>query len=67
MSHNIYDRLKTKADQKVDSMRELVLRIGLVAFVVALIIWTAVFMYASFYYAYMPAISHNRPVHMQFK
>ncbi|XP_013109174.1 seipin [Stomoxys calcitrans] len=63
----VYDRFKEKADKKVDSARELVLRIGLVAFVVALIIWAAVFMYATFYYVYMPAISHTRPVHMQFK
>ncbi|XP_073829852.1 lipid droplet biogenesis associated protein seipin [Musca autumnalis] len=67
VGNNIYERVKVKADQKVESMRELVLRIGLIAFVVALIIWAAVFMYASFYYAYMPAISHTRPVHMQFK
>ncbi|XP_075146457.1 lipid droplet biogenesis associated protein seipin [Haematobia irritans] len=66
-SKNILGRFKEKADKQVDSMRELVLRIGLVAFVVALIIWAAVFMYAMFHYLYMPAISHTRPVHMQFK
>lgn len=64
---NVYDQLKIKTDQKVDSLRELVLRLGLVAFAVVLILWAAVFMYAAFYYAYMPAISHTRPVHMQFK
>lgn len=67
MGLNVYDRVKVKTDQKVESMRELVLRIGLVAFVTAMIIWCAVFIYATFYYAYMPAISHTRPVHMQFK
>lgn len=67
MGLNAYDRVKVKTDQKVESMRELVLRIGLVAFVTAMIIWFAVFIYATFYYAYMPAISHTRPVHMQFK
>lgn len=63
----VYDQVKTKADQKVDSARELLLRFGLIAFAVALIIWAAVFLYAAFYYAYMPAISHTRAVHMQFK
>lgn len=67
LSVGVYDRLKAKTDEKVDTLRELVLRLGLVAFAVVLIIWAAVFMYAAFYYFYMPAISHTRPVHMQFK
>ncbi|XP_016986519.1 seipin [Drosophila rhopaloa] len=64
---NVYDRVRSKADEKVGTVRELVLRLGLIAFAVVLIIWLAVFMYAAFYYVYMPAISHTRPVHMQFK
>ncbi|XP_034109875.2 LOW QUALITY PROTEIN: seipin-like [Drosophila albomicans] len=64
---NVYDRLRSKADEKVDTLRELVLRLGLIAFAVVLIIWLAVFIYAAFYYVYMPPISHTRPVHMQFK
>ncbi|KAH8240545.1 hypothetical protein KR038_008197 [Drosophila bunnanda] len=64
---NVYDRVRSKADEKVGTVRELVLRLGLIAFAVVLIIWLAVFMYAAFYYIYMPAISHTRPVHMQFK
>ncbi|XP_037954561.1 seipin [Teleopsis dalmanni] len=64
---NVYDQLKSRADEKVGSLKELVLRLGLIAFAVILIIWAAVFMYAAFYYTYMPAISHTRPVHMQFK
>ncbi|XP_037813828.1 seipin [Lucilia sericata] len=67
LSVNVYDRLKAKTDEKVDTLRELILRLGLVAFAAVLIIWAAVFMYAAFYYFYMPAISHTRPVHMQFK
>ena len=67
MGHNVYDQVRAKTDEKVDSLKELVLRLGLVAFAVVLILWAAVFMYAAFYYAYMPSISHTRPVHMQFK
>uniref|UniRef100_A0A1A9V2Z0 Seipin n=1 Tax=Glossina austeni TaxID=7395 RepID=A0A1A9V2Z0_GLOAU len=63
----IYDKFKVKADEKVNTVRELILRLGLIAFAVVLIIWTAVFMYVVFYYAYMPPISHTRPVYMQFK
>lgn len=67
LSVGVFDRLKAKTDKKVDTLRELVLRLGLVAFSVVLIIWIAIFMYAAFYYFYMPAISHTRPVYMQFK
>lgn len=67
VGHNVYDHFKAKADEKVGSLKELVLRLGLISFAVVLILWSAVFMYAAFYYAYMPSISHTRPVHMQFK
>ncbi|XP_014088691.1 seipin [Bactrocera oleae] len=67
LGYNVYDGIKSRADEKVGTMKELVLRLGLIAFAVVLIIWIAVFMYVTFYYTYMPAISHTRPVHMQFK
>ncbi|XP_071449809.1 seipin [Hetaerina americana] len=38
-----------------------VLVIGLVS------IWVSIFLYVAFYYAYMPAVLHVRPVHLQFK
>ena len=34
---------------------------------VSVIIWIAVLMYVSFYYAYMPTMSHVRPVFLHFK
>lgn len=51
----------------VDELRELVVKAGVVAFVVAVIIWVSIFLYVAFYYTYMPSISHVRPVHLQFK
>lgn len=63
----IYDYYRAKTKEGVLSVRDLVLRIGFVAFALSIIVWTAVFMYVAFYYAYMPAIAHVRPVHMQFK
>lgn len=33
----------------------------------AALIWTAVFMYLTFYYTYMPAVEHVHPVHMQYE
>lgn len=34
---------------------------------VFVIVWIAVLMYVSFYYAYMPTVSHIRPVFLLFK
>ena len=34
---------------------------------VFVILWIAVFLYVSFYYAYMPTVSHVRPVFLLFK
>lgn len=31
------------------------------------LVWIAVFLYGTFYYTYMPAVSHVKPVHFQFK
>jgi seipin len=31
------------------------------------ILWLSVFIYVTFYYSYVPAISHIRPVHLEFK
>ncbi|XP_013784538.2 seipin-like [Limulus polyphemus] len=32
----------------------------------SVIIWLAVFFYGAFYYSYIPAVTHVRPVHLQF-
>lgn len=50
----------------IDELRELVLKVGVVALVAAVIIWVSIFLYVAFYYTYMPSISHVRPVHLQF-
>lgn len=63
----IYGRFRLKADEKVHNFRELMLRFGVLSFVATTILWIAVFMYAVFYYFYMPPIAHTRPVHLQFK
>lgn len=63
----IYDQFRLKADEKVHTFRELVLRFGVITFLGSTILWIAVFMYAIFYYIYMPPIAHTRPVYLQFK
>lgn len=67
LTSNIFDTFKTKTNNGVVTIKELSLRLFIVSFAVALIIWGAVFLYVAFYYAYMPAMTHIRPVHMQFK
>ncbi|XP_055370874.1 seipin [Condylostylus longicornis] len=64
---SMYDHYRNKTKDKVVTVRDLILRFGIVSFAVAIIIWSAVFMYVAFYYLYIPTIAHTRPVHMQFK
>lgn len=62
-----YDDYKNRTAQGVVSLREIIIKLAILALAAAVIIWMAVFMYIAFYYTYMPAIAHIRPVHMQFK
>ncbi|XP_078672451.1 seipin-like isoform X1 [Branchiostoma floridae x Branchiostoma belcheri] len=40
---------------------------GFILFLLLLLVfWISVFLYGSFYYAYMPTVSHVRPVYLQF-
>lgn len=66
-THDTYDDYKSRTKQGVISARELVIKLAILVLAAAVIIWMAVFMYIAFYYTYMPAIAHIRPVHMQFK
>lgn len=49
------------------SARDIAVKATFLAFATAIIIWTSIFMYIAFYYTYMPAIEHIRPVHIQFE
>lgn len=62
-----YDDYKNRTKDGVVSAREIFIKLLILALAAAVIIWMAVFMYIAFYYTYMPAIAHIRPVHMQFK
>lgn len=64
---SLFVHYKNRTTEGVHNVRELLLKALIVLFAAAVIIWTAVFMYITFYYTYMPAIAHMRPVHMQFK
>lgn len=62
-----YEDYKIRTKEGVSSVREVIFKLAVVALAAAVIIWLAIFMYIAFYYTYMPAIAHIRPVHMQFK
>lgn len=62
-----YSFYKDKTANSVLSAREVIIRLGIIMFAGSVIIWTAIFMYIAFYYTYMPAIAHMRPVNMQFE
>lgn len=61
------DDYRNRTKQGVITTREVMIKLAILAFAAAIIIWMAVFMYIAFYYTYMPSIAHVRPVHMQFK
>ncbi|KAB0803570.1 hypothetical protein PPYR_00540 [Photinus pyralis] len=58
-------RLRTR--KGIDSVRELFLRGTIVAAATSVLVWLSIFMYMAFYYVYVPTISHERPVFLQFK
>lgn len=64
---NTYEGYKRSTTETVVSVRETIFKTAIVALAAAVIIWLAIFMYIVFYYTYMPAITHVRPVHMQFE
>lgn len=66
-TQNTFEEYKLRSTQGVVSAREILIKFSIVALAAAIIIWLAIFMYIAFYYTYMPAIAHIRPVYMQFK
>lgn len=62
-----YEDYKLRTTQGVVTAREILFKFSIVALAAAIILWLAIFMYIAFYYTYMPAIAHIRPVHMQFE
>ncbi|XP_006817296.1 seipin-like [Saccoglossus kowalevskii] len=47
--------------------KSVTLRIVFLSLVFLLLLWISVFLYGSFYYAYMPTSAHERPVYLQFR
>lgn len=58
---------KARTKQGINNVRDILFRGTIVASVTSLLVWLSIFMYLAFYFAYVPTISHERPVHLQFK
>uniref|UniRef100_A0A8C5K2Y7 Seipin n=1 Tax=Jaculus jaculus TaxID=51337 RepID=A0A8C5K2Y7_JACJA len=47
--------------------RKLLLQLGVLFCTILLLLWVSVFLYGSFYYSYMPTVSHLSPVHFYYR
>lgn len=47
--------------------RRLLLQFGVLFCTILLLLWVSVFLYGSFYYSYMPTVSHLSPVHFYYR
>lgn len=66
----VYDTVqlyKARTKKGINNVRDILFRGTVVASVTSLLVWLSIFMYLAFYYAYVPTISHERPVYLQFK
>lgn len=67
ISQKIQSMTQKTVDSTVDGLRDVFLRGGALILIGTVVLWISVFIYVAFYYAYMPAVSHARPVHLQFQ
>lgn len=64
---NTLFNIRKRTRQSVQSAKDAAFRGGTIFVSIICIIWLSIFFYTAFYYAYMPSMSHMRPVHLQFK
>lgn len=65
--HETLDLYKTRTKTGVNNVRDVLFKGAVVALITALLVWLSIFMYAAFYYVYVPKISHEKPVYLKFK
>jgi len=63
---NFMDDYRKRALLAAFSFKDLLYRLFVILSTTLLIIWLSVFLYVSFYYSYVPTISHIKPVHLEF-
>lgn len=65
--HGIIELFKTKANSGINHLKTTLFRGTVLAFITSLLVWLSILMYMAFYYAYVPKVSHEKHVHLQFK
>lgn len=65
--HDTLNLYKTRTKAGVNNIKEVLIKGTVIALITALLVWLSIFMYIAFYYAYVPTVSHERPVHLKFK
>lgn len=66
----IYDTIelsKSRAQTGVNNIKDVLFRGSVIALITALLVWLSIFMYVAFYYAYVPSIAHEKPIHLGFE
>lgn len=63
---NVFEDYKSKTSEKFANTQHLVLKMIVISIIIFLLICGAVLMYALFYLSYMPAVTHIKPVYMQY-
>lgn len=66
ISHRI-NNCKQKTVKRIEILCDNIFKGGMFALIVATITWLSIFFYVVFYYMYIPSLTHNRPVHLEFK
>ncbi|VVC38067.1 Seipin family [Cinara cedri] len=62
-----FDKAINLAKDGMSNVQDTTYKGGLFSMIIITIIWISIFLYIAFYYAYMPSLILNRPIHMQFK
>lgn len=65
--YSTVEAYKIRTNKGINSAKDVLFRGIVVAFVTSLLVWLSIFMYLAFYYAYVPRISHEHPVYVQFE
>ena len=64
---DLVDDYRKRALLAAFSFKDLLYRFFAFLLTTSLVLWLSIFGYISFYYSYVPAISHIRPVHLEFR
>ncbi|XP_022918089.1 seipin [Onthophagus taurus] len=65
-AYHTVELFKSKTRSGAEQVRTTIFRGTLVSVTVAALVWLSILMYVSFYYAYVPKVAYEKPVHLQF-